>query len=176
MGPKHLSLYALTVKPRTQLYKMVEKGKRIVAPEKSIVEMMQINLEETKVSFSFSSFSFLSFLLIYLFLQRAGLNRYECSSYAGFFPFSFPLYLSPLSFLPSANGHECAHNIAYWTMGDYIGVGPGAYSRFCVGEGFESVKTTTFSEGLKGVLSGEGRTKRVGLRQVLSPQQWTTVW
>ena len=55
-------------------------------------------------------------------------------------------------------------------MGDYIGLGPGAYSRFSVNEDFEGV-----GKAMNGALEGEGRMKRVGLRQVLSPQQWTKV-
>lgn len=39
-----------------------------------------------------------------------GLMRYEVSNYA-------------------KNGHECRHNILYWTGQEYIGIGPGAHGR-----------------------------------------------
>ncbi len=41
---------------------------------------------------------------------KAGLSAYEVSNHA----------------LP---GHECRHNLLYWTYGEYAGVGPGAHSR-----------------------------------------------
>lgn len=62
--------------------------------------------------------------------ERAGLAQYEISN------FSMP-------------GHESRHNINYWQLGDYIGIGPGAASRISihkeegeeVGDGKESLKT-----------------------------------
>lgn len=41
---------------------------------------------------------------------RAGLASYEVSNYA-------------------RAGFECRHNITYWRLGDYVGVGPGAHGR-----------------------------------------------
>ena len=41
---------------------------------------------------------------------QAGLNRYEVSAYA-------------------KSGHECWHNLNYWTYGDYLGIGAGAHSK-----------------------------------------------
>ena len=32
-------------------------------------------------------------------------------------------------------GHECQHNMIYWTYGDYIGVGPGAHGRLTLSDG-----------------------------------------
>ena len=32
-------------------------------------------------------------------------------------------------------GHECRHNMAYWTYGEYAGVGPGAHSRLIADDG-----------------------------------------
>lgn len=45
-----------------------------------------------------------------------GLENYEISNYA----------------LP---GHECRHNLNYWRLGDYIGIGPGAASRLTMLKG-----------------------------------------
>jgi len=42
-------------------------------------------------------------------LSRAGYERYEISNYA-------------------MAGHECRHNLLYWTQGEYLGLGPSAQS------------------------------------------------
>ncbi len=44
-------------------------------------------------------------------LQSAGYERYEISNF-------------------SLSGRQCRHNLVYWTQGEYIGFGPGAYSYF----------------------------------------------
>ncbi len=48
-------------------------------------------------------------------MEGAGLPAYEVSNHA-------------------AIGQECRHNLIYWNMADYIGVGAGAHGRFVVGE------------------------------------------
>lgn len=45
--------------------------------------------------------------------SKYGLNQYEVSNFA-------------------VEGHECLHNLNYWQLGDYIGVGPGAASRVTI--------------------------------------------
>ena len=45
-----------------------------------------------------------------ILLKNSGYDRYEISNYAGM-------------------GYECRHNIAYWTLKEYLGVGLGASSR-----------------------------------------------
>ena len=47
-------------------------------------------------------------------LEDAGLPAYEVSNHA-------------------AKGQECKHNLIYWNMADYIGVGAGAHGRFMMG-------------------------------------------
>src|SRR5207302_230138 len=42
-------------------------------------------------------------------LSGAGFEQYEISNYA-------------------KHGHECLHNLAYWTGADYLGLGPSAFS------------------------------------------------
>ncbi len=42
--------------------------------------------------------------------EKAGLNHYEVSGYA-------------------KTGHECRHNLTYWTYGDYLGIGAGAHAK-----------------------------------------------
>ena len=48
-------------------------------------------------------------------LEEAGLPSYEVSNHA-------------------AAGQECRHNLIYWNMADYIGVGAGAHGRFMHGD------------------------------------------
>ena len=43
--------------------------------------------------------------------EEKGLHAYEVSNYA-------------------AHAHECRHNLCYWRVGDFIGIGPGAHGRF----------------------------------------------
>ena len=62
-------------------------------------------------------------------MEEAGLAAYEVSNYA-------------------RDGHECRHNLTYWQAHDWLGIGPGAHSRFdCQGQ-------------------------RVGLATRRSPQSW----
>lgn len=49
-------------------------------------------------------------------LARGGFARYEISAYA-------------------ADGHQCRHNINYWTFGDYIGIGAGAHGKLTLADG-----------------------------------------
>jgi oxygen-independent coproporphyrinogen-3 oxidase len=44
-------------------------------------------------------------------LERSGYGRYEISAYA-------------------RAGSRCAHNLNYWRFGDYLGIGPGAHSKY----------------------------------------------
>jgi putative oxygen-independent coproporphyrinogen III oxidase len=44
-------------------------------------------------------------------MEEAGLAAYEVSNYA-------------------RDGHECRHNLIYWQAQDWLGIGPGAHSRF----------------------------------------------
>lgn len=47
---------------------------------------------------------------LYELLAEAGYRRYEISAFA-------------------RDGHECRHNLNYWTFGDYLGVGAGAHGK-----------------------------------------------
>lgn len=62
-------------------------------------------------------------------VNRVGMEQYEVSNYA-------------------FSGQECKHNVNYWTLGDYIGIGPGAAGRVTLNE------------------------KRVGSMKIKSPHKW----
>jgi putative oxygen-independent coproporphyrinogen III oxidase len=49
-------------------------------------------------------------------LAEAGYTHYETSAFA-------------------RPGHQCRHNLNYWTFGDYLGIGPGAHSKLTNHEG-----------------------------------------
>ncbi len=49
-------------------------------------------------------------------LAEAGYTHYETSAFA-------------------LAGHQCRHNLNYWTFGDYLGIGPGAHSKLTNHEG-----------------------------------------
>jgi|KBSSwiStaDraftv2_1062776.scaffolds.fasta_scaffold128118_3 oxygen-independent coproporphyrinogen-3 oxidase len=49
-------------------------------------------------------------------LAAAGYGQYEVSAYA-------------------RAGHECAHNLNYWTFGDYLGIGAGAHAKLTSASG-----------------------------------------
>jgi oxygen-independent coproporphyrinogen-3 oxidase len=55
-------------------------------------------------------------------LARAGYGRYEISNFA----------------LP---GFECRHNMNYWSRGEYLGIGPGAWS-FLSGRRYHTIADT----------------------------------
>ncbi len=73
-------------------------------------------------------------------LTNAGYGRYEISNFT----------------LP---GHECRHNMNYWDRGEYLGLGPGAWS-FISGRRYANISDTTeyaqrLSSGLSAVESRE---------------------
>lgn len=53
--------------------------------------------------------------------SAAGLPAYEISNHA-------------------REGDACRHNLTYWHYDDYIGVGPGAHGRYCLGDGRHAVE------------------------------------
>jgi len=55
-------------------------------------------------------------------LTDAGFEQYEVSAYA-------------------RQGHECRHNLNYWSFGDYLGVGAGAHGKLTFPEDGEIVRT-----------------------------------
>lgn len=67
-------------------------------------------------------------------LEAGGLGQYEISNFA-------------------RAGQECRHNLLYWELGDYIGLGPSAHS-FYRGQRFEFPRSADFTAGFENVFSG----------------------
>ena len=75
-----------------------------------------------------------------------GLNRYEISNYA-------------------KHNHECKHNILYWQMGQYIGIGAGAHGRIDTKNG--RLATMNFNAPEKYLLSIEKNGNALQTNEVL---------
>ena len=75
-----------------------------------------------------------------------GLNRYEISNYA-------------------KHNHECKHNILYWQMGQYIGIGAGAHGRIDTKNG--RLATMNFNSPEKYLLSIETNGNALQTHEVL---------
>ena len=64
-------------------------------------------------------------------MEKNNLYLYEVSNYA-------------------KKGYECKHNLNYWDSGEWIGIGAGAHSRFCVSNNFiDSYKERSVVENIK---------------------------
>lgn len=48
----------------------------------------------------------------------------------------------------AVEGHECLHNLNYWQLGDYIGVGPGAASRVTIEDMSTGKRTSQRAAGM----------------------------
>lgn len=86
VGPDHVSCYSLTVEPGTPLHREVRAGAPAPDPDEQADRYEQADMV----------------------LSRAGLARYEVSSWA----------------LP---GHECRYNLTVWAQGEYEAYGNGAH-------------------------------------------------
>ena len=75
-----------------------------------------------------------------------GLHRYEISNYA-------------------KDGYECKHNILYWQMGQYIGIGAGAHGRINTKNG--RIATMNFNAPEKYLLSVEKNGNALQINEVL---------
>jgi oxygen-independent coproporphyrinogen-3 oxidase len=127
--PPHLSCYHLTIEPNTYFHRFPPK-----LPDDDATAAMQEAIEAR--------------------LEEAGYDHYEVSAYAklggpaipGLRPrpdalhrigrspaqtcagTSFETPAHPSSLIPP-HGARCAHNLNYWTFGDYLGIGAGAHSK-----------------------------------------------
>ena len=99
-GSTHLSCYHLTIEPNTYFHRFPPK-----LPDDDATAEMQEALE-TK-------------------LASAGYEHYETSAFA---KRGGPLIPHPSSLIPGRSA-RCAHNMNYWTFGDYLGIGAGAHGK-----------------------------------------------
>ena len=88
-GTDHLSLYQLTIEPKTRFAALHASGELVIPGEDLAADLWDMTQSMT---------------------WEAGLPAYEISNHA-------------------RPGEASAHNLSYWTYGDYIGVGPGAHGR-----------------------------------------------
>jgi len=98
--PRHLSCYHLTLEPNTYFYRYPP-----ALPDDDATAAMQDGIEAR--------------------LAAAGYEHYETSAFA---KFGEPLIPHPSSLIP-ARSARCAHNMNYWTFGDYLGIGAGAHGK-----------------------------------------------
>ena len=82
-----------------------------------------------------------------------GLNRYEISNYA-------------------KQNYECKHNILYWQMGQYIGIGAGAHGRINTKNG--RIATMNFNAPEKYLLSVEKNGNALQTNEILDAQTIAT--
>ena len=86
-------------------------------------------------------------------LAAAGFAQYEVSAYA-------------------RPGRQCRHNLAYWTFGDYLGLGAGAHGKLTMPEGvWRTEKPRMPREYLAGAAAGTaGTRRRVAVEEL--PFEW----
>lgn len=93
LGTTHLSLYQLTIEPRTTFHTALRRGALVMPGDDRAASLYECAQD---------------------LLAEAGLPAYEISNHA-------------------RPGHECRHNLTYWTYADYAGIGPGAHGRLTIG-------------------------------------------
>ena len=109
-SPQHISAYHLTIEPNTYFHRYPPP-----LPDDDTTAAMQDAIEAE--------------------LAAAGYEHYEVSAYAkradktsGKSSRSDVLITHHSSLITARSG-RCAHNLNYWTFGDYLGIGAGAHSK-----------------------------------------------
>ena len=109
-SPRHVSAYQLTLEPNTRFHRYPPR-----LPDDDTAAAMTEAIEQT--------------------LAAAGYEHYEVSAFAsrtGRAPAQGPATDPPAACCPlpvAARSARCAHNLNYWTFGDYLGIGAGAHSK-----------------------------------------------
>jgi coproporphyrinogen III oxidase-like Fe-S oxidoreductase len=127
-GPPHVSAYHLTIEPNTYFHRYPPQ-----LPDDDTAAAMQEGIEETLGAAGYEHYE----VSAYAKLRReARGERREAESAAGDDRHASPL--SPLSSpAPPRAGARCAHNMNYWTFGDYLGIGAGAHSKLSFADRIE---------------------------------------
>ncbi|MDO9490317.1 MAG: radical SAM family heme chaperone HemW, partial [Sphingomonadaceae bacterium] len=113
-GTEHLSLYQLTIEPKTRFASLHASGKLVLPDEDASADLFELTRAMT---------------------EAAGLPAYEVSNHA-------------------RPGAESRHNLAYWTYGDYVGVGPGAHGRRGNAATVRTMKPEGWLAGVRGAGHG----------------------
>ena len=106
----HLSCYHLTIEPNTYFHRFPPQ-----LPDDDTADVMQDTIESR--------------------LAEAGYDHYEVSAYAKTeggrrkAESEEPSLITHHSSLITARSARCAHNMNYWTFGDYLGIGAGAHGK-----------------------------------------------
>ncbi len=115
-APPHLSCYHLTIEPNTYFHRFPPR-----LPDDDATAAMQDAIEAR--------------------LAEAGYEHYETSAFARrseergvrreveSVPASGERLFTPNSSPLTARSARCAHNLNYWTFGDYLGIGAGAHGK-----------------------------------------------
>ena len=122
LGVPHLSLYQLTLEPRTAFF----RNPPALPVDDQIAAMEAALLSRT---------------------AAAGFARYEVSAYA-------------------KPGHRSAHNLNYWTFGDYLGIGAGAHGKRTLGG---SIERTRRVRDPARYLAAAGASDAVAARDAINP-------
>lgn len=143
LKPEHISAYSLIVEQGTPFWDWYGAGE---GPRRQApASLPSLPDEETEQRI---------YLLTRAFLGEQGYGRYEISNYA-------------------RPGHECRHNVGYWTGAPYLGLGLGASSylggcRFCNVSGMDAYMGLDFSgdalqalERLRGSLAELSREEKM---------------
>jgi len=124
--PGHVSLYALTIDEKTPL--AARLGRQRTPPPEDQADLLWLAGREA--------------------LLNAGFEQYEVSNFA------FQGSVFQDSALPdSTPGNRCIHNIRYWRMNNWIGVGPGASGTIIAKDGTGLRKR--YAPDTEGFLSGK---------------------
>jgi oxygen-independent coproporphyrinogen-3 oxidase len=119
----------------------IEKGVNHISIYDLVVEngtVMEKSLKEGELLFPEEDQSFEIRQKTESMLTSKGFARYEISNYA-------------------TKGHECAHNLAYWNLKSYLGVGSGAVSTLNLMNNIDSRRHSGKTIGDKGVFVGSLR-------------------
>lgn len=68
-------------------------------------------------------------------------------------------------------GNECTHNLNYWTLGDYIGIGPGASSRMTINKKRNSTVRIKSPQKWKSLALGSGSGTNLSESLILTNEQ-----
>jgi len=128
-APRHLSCYHLTLEPNTYFHRYPP-----ALPDDDATAAMQEGIEARLAAAGYDHYETSAFakfggpLIPGLRPQPDALHRIGRSPAQTCAGTSFETPAHPSSLIP-ARSARCAHNMNYWTFGDYLGIGAGAHGK-----------------------------------------------